>query len=358
MHTMPSSIKKSLSSCFRQFAIWLPKQWQKVSWPQFFLFPVTLLFYLLVRVRALFYDWGLIQQVHLPVPVVVVGNITVGGSGKTPLTIALVNTLKTLGLKPGVISRGYGRETNTVLSVKVDSLPSEVGDEPLLIARRAQCPVFVGANRVQAGKALLDANPDCNILVSDDGLQHYRLARDYEIAVVDGERGFGNQWLLPAGPLREPMQRLDTVDAIVYNQQSTIRKNEILHWQDKVCEMQLAPADLYQLLAPQQTASASQFEQRKVAAVAGIGHPQRFFDTLSALGLSFEPIAFADHQVYDASDFKNIDADVIIVTEKDAVKCEGLADDRFWVLPVNAALSPILVTALVEKLQQVEEDSR
>lgn len=354
---MPSSIKKSLYNCIQKFAVWLPQQWQAVSWPQFLLLPISLIFSLLVRLRRLLYRWGIIKQVRLPVPVVVVGNITVGGAGKTPLTIALVNKLKTLGLKPGVISRGYGRETNSVLAVKVNNMASEVGDEPLLIARRTECPVFVGANRIEAGKALLNAHPNCNIIISDDGLQHYRMVRDYEIVVVDGGREFGNQWMLPAGPLREPMQRLDNVDAIVYNLQSDMHKREPKSWQDKCYNTQLAPADFYQLLTPEREVQASHFSQKKITAVAGIGHPQRFFDTLSTLGLRFKPMAFADHQAYDLSDFQAIDADVVIVTEKDAVKCEAFADERFWVLPVSAELPASLITALIEKLQQLEEDN-
>lgn len=357
MRIMPSSIKKSLSESIRRLAIWLPSQWQTVSWPQILLFPISLIFYLLVSLRGFLYRVGLIKSVRLPVPVVVVGNITIGGAGKTPFTIALVKKLKALGLKPGVISRGYGRETQSVLSVQADSLATEVGDEPLLIARSAQCPVFVGADRIQAGQALLNANPDCNIIISDDGLQHYRMRRDYEIVIVDAVRGFGNQLLLPAGPLREPIRRLENVDVIIYNQQSgSSNTNELLR-RDKTYQMQLSPADLYQLSAPQHTALPSQFKRKKVVAVAGIGHPQRFFDTLMALGLSFEPIAFADHATYGASDFAKIDADVIVMTEKDAVKCEVFADDRFWVLPVNAQLPPPLITALIEKLQQLEEEN-
>ncbi len=351
---MPSSIKKSSSNWVRQLAIWLPKQWHQVSWPQWLLLPITIIFYVLVRLRGLFYRWGLIKQVRLAVPVIVVGNITVGGAGKTPLTIALAKKLQSLGLKPGVVSRGYGRSTKEVLPVQASSLASAVGDEPLLIARRLPgCPVYVGVSRVEAGMALLTAHPDCNVIISDDGLQHYRLARDYEIAVVDGQLGLGNRLLLPAGPLREPVRRLDKVDAIVCNQSTQADSLNLLSWQDRVYAMQLAAADIYQLIGPNNQAKAPLFKQQKIVAVAGIGNPQRLFNTLAALGLSFEAIAFADHDVYDSADFDALNADVIIMTEKDAVKCESFADSRYWVLPVDAVLPPALITAIIEKLQQL-----
>lgn len=349
---MPSFIKKSLSSWVRQFAIWLPKQWHRVSWPQGLLLPITIIFYVSVHLRGLLYRWGFIKQVRLAVPVIVVGNITVGGAGKTPLTIALAKKLQSLGLKPGVISRGYGRLTKEVLPVQSNSQVSAVGDEPLLIARRLLgCPVYVGLSRVEAGKVLLKAHPDCNVLISDDGLQHYRLKRDVEIAVVDAQLGLGNRWVLPAGPLREPAPRLDKVDAIVSNQSAQAGLSDLLSWQEKVYAMRLAAADFYQLIDSGNQVTVQQFKQKKVVAIAGIGNPQRFFDTLSAMGLVFEAIAFADHDVYGSADFDTLDADVIIMTEKDAVKCESFADSRFWVLPVDAVLPPALITAIIEKLQ-------
>ena len=184
------------------------------------LVPLSWLFALITALRRKLYQFGILKSTALPVPVIIIGNINVGGSGKTPAVIWLANQLKQQGYKPAVISRGYGGNATQATSVTPASLPSIVGDEPVLIASRCGCPVWVGANRVDAATELLKARPDCNLIISDDGLQHYRLKRDFEIAVVDAETGKNNARLLPAGPLREPLSRLDKVDAIVCNGES------------------------------------------------------------------------------------------------------------------------------------------
>ncbi|HTY98664.1 MAG TPA: tetraacyldisaccharide 4'-kinase, partial [Rhodocyclaceae bacterium] len=254
------------------------------------LLPVGWLFFLVVALRRLGYRLGLLASVRLPVPVVVVGNITVGGSGKTPLVIWLVDELRRRGRHPGVISRGHGGDGG-VCEVRSDSAAAEVGDEPLLIRRRTGCPVFVGRDRAAAGRALLAAHPDCDLLVADDGLQHYRLARDLEIAVVDG-RGLQNGWPLPAGPLREPARRLRQVQAVVAN-----------GWGGAAgyC-LQLAGDRFYRLGEPAATFTAEALPRAELHAVAGIGDPSRFFAHLAGLGLHFAAHAFPDHHPYGPSD--------------------------------------------------------
>ena len=292
---------------------------------------------------------------HLPVPVVVVGNLIVGGAGKTPLTLALAEQLRTRGWRPGIISRGYGADLGTaVRAVTADSLPQEVGDEPCLLARRSGCPLWVGRDRVAAGRALLAAHPEVNVLLCDDGLQHYRLARDVEIAVFDA-RGAGNGWRLPLGPLREPLARLAQVDAVVGNGCTV----DALALGRPAFTMTLQTDGFYRLGSPQQRCSAAELVTRlagkNVHAIAGIGHPERFFATLRALGLQFEAHAFADHQPYQLADLAFGPQAVLLMTEKDAVKCAALplseAVAEAWVLPVTAQLPPALMDLIVEKLR-------
>jgi tetraacyldisaccharide 4'-kinase len=310
------------------------------------LLPVGLLFFLIAALRRFLFRTGLLAAVRLRVPVVVVGNITAGGSGKTPLVLWLVDELKRRGRHPGVISRGYGGSAEDVREVKPDHAATEVGDEPLLIRRRAGCPVFVGRDRAAAGNALLAAYPDCDLILCDDGLQHYRLARDVEIAVVD-RRGFWNGVPMPAGPLREPVSRLREVDAVVAN-----------GWNgDAAFRMALA-GDRFELLAKvsrgvtggnPRGSTAPDFVGMRLHAVAGIGEPQRFFDHLGALGLQFEAHAFPDHHHYVAGDLA-FDGDAILTTEKDAVKFGNLASLPVWVLPVTATVMPDLAQFVLEKI--------
>lgn len=292
---------------------------------------------------------------YLPVPVVVVGNLIVGGAGKTPLTLALAEQLRARGWRPGIISRGYGADLGTaVRAVTADSLPQEVGDEPCLLARRSACPLWVGRDRVAAGRALLAAHPEVNVLLCDDGLQHYRLARDVEIAVFDA-RGAGNGWRLPLGPLREPLARLARVDAVVGNGCAV----DALAAGRPAFTMTLQTDGFYRLGSPQQRCPAAELVTRlagkNVHAIAGIGHPERFFATLRALGLQFEAHAFADHQPYQLADLAFGPQAVLLMTEKDAVKCAALplseAVAEAWVLPVTAQLPPALMDLIVEKLR-------
>ncbi|MGH8444974.1 MAG: tetraacyldisaccharide 4'-kinase [Solimonas sp.] len=261
------------------------------------------------------------------VPVIVVGNISIGGTGKTPFTLWLVERLREWGWTPGVVSRGYGGHAPAYpYVVDPHGDPRFSGDEPLLIAQRARCPVIVDPDRVAAARELVRGH-GVDIIVSDDGLQHYRLARDLEICVVDGRRGLGNGALLPAGPLRETAARLAGVDLVVVNGDG---------WQrDGALRMRLLPAPLRRLIDGTELQLAALRGQR-VHAVAGIGDPSRFFATLEASGLIVEPHPFDDHHAYGAGDLAFGDDAPVLMTEKDAVKCAAFADARLWAAPVAA----------------------
>ena len=323
---------------------WLERHWHSVTPVSAALFPVSLLFRLIAAVRRAAYARGFVRSHRLPVPVIVVGNITVGGTGKTPLVVWLANYLARHGLRPGIVSRGYGVRTREPRRVAADSDPAHCGDEPVLLARRSGCPVWIGADRVAAGERLLQAQPECSVIVSDDGLQHYRLERDFEIAVLDGERGLGNGLSLPAGPLREPAARLREVDAVVVQGRTGLAHTPSY-------PMTLEGRQFQNLLNPEHLVDAQYFKGRRVRAIAGIGNPQRFFAHLRALGLSFEARAFPDHHAYTANDFSPDGADAIVMTEKDAVKCAGFASEKFWALPVDAVPDPELGPLILRKLK-------
>ena len=313
------------------------------------LWPVSQLFRLLAALRAGLYRAGILKAGRLPVPVVVVGNIFIGGTGKTPLTIWLAQALLDAGLRPGVISRGHGAEGEAPREVTPASDTREVGDEPLLIARRAGVPVFVGRKRVDAGRALLAAHPDVNVVLTDDGLQHYALARDVEVLLFDG-RGAGNGWLLPAGPLREaPSRRRDVT--VVNAPQITPQLAQKVG--GAPFQMQLVGEFAEQLADPGQRRPLASFTGQRVLAAAGIGNPGRFFTLLRGAGLASDELPLPDHYDFRTNPFASVDADVILITEKDAVKCgqlENLKDDpRLWVVPVTARIDARVADLIVEK---------
>jgi tetraacyldisaccharide 4'-kinase len=283
---------------------------------------------------------------RLPVPVVVIGNITVGGAGKTPLTLALAREFAARGRRPGIVSRGYGGANAQPRAAGPGATAAEVGDEPLLLARRSGLPVWIGRDRVAAGRALLAAHPDVDLILCDDGLQHYRLARDVEVAVFDG-RGAGNGRLLPAGPLREPLSRLAAVDAVVCHDSPDLELPATV----PCFAMHLKPGDFYRLDDPGHTCTAATLAGRPLHALAGIGDPGRFFRTLAGLGLEFESHPFPDHHAYTAADLAFAADGVLLMTEKDAVKCGGLTAGESWVLPVEAELPPTLIDHLLEKIR-------
>lgn len=333
----------------------LPRLWyQRVLAVELLpLLPLSWLFGLIVRIRHGLFQCGVLRSYSLSVPVVVIGNLTVGGSGKTPLVLWLIERLRERGWKPGVISRGYGGQANEVQSVTTNSLPDVVGDEPLLLARRSRVPVFVGRDRVAAGQALLAAHPECNIIVSDDGLQHYRLRRTVEIAVFDG-RGAGNAKLLPAGPLREPLQRLSAATAVVWNSVSVIDKS-LLAYALPQFSMRLAGQRFHALADEQRWCAVDNLRGKRLYAIAGIGDPSRFFVQLEILGLEFEAHPFPDHHVYCAADLTFARDGVVLMTEKDAVKCVSLISGEAWVLPVEAQIDALpdgreLLDTILEKL--------
>ena len=319
----------------------LVKGWYQGCRWLWLLWPLSLLFGAIVWLRQLAFKRGWLASERLPCPLWVVGNITVGGAGKTPLTIALVQALKARGISVGVISRGYGAR-NLVQPRLVDgqSAVEEVGDEPLLIARRCGVPLAVHANRLAAGRLLLAQHPDIQLLLADDGLQHYRLQRDCELAVIDGERRLGNGWLLPAGPLREPPSRLLAAQALICNG----GQPQAGEW-----PMQLVPGDWCALNGERQPQLPA---AKRRWALAGIAHPQRFFNTLAALGVETErQLALDDHFALDDDWIsQQVPADVqLLLTEKDAVKLSANLARDCWFLAIDAELPEQLITELIRR---------
>lgn len=305
------------------------------------LLPLSWLYGLVSGGIRLCYKLGFKRAWRAPVPVVVVGNLTAGGNGKTPVVIWLVEQLQQRGIRVGVVSRGYGGKAATYpLLLTADTTSAEAGDEPVLIFQRTGVPVAVSPVRSDAVKAIL-AHHDVQIIVTDDGLQHYRLARDVEIVVIDGVRRFGNGWWLPAGPMRERAGRLKSVDATIVN--GGVAR----------------PGEIPMLLEPGLAVNLRTGERRDVAqlpdivAMAGIGHPPRFFATLEACGARPQKcVALADHQSLTYSDVSALLAEgqTLVMTEKDAVKCRAFADDNWWYLPVDAHLSGERPDALLDSL--------
>lgn len=319
--------------------------WQRRGVIACLLWPLSFIFNLLIVTRLALYALGIFRITILPVPVIVVGNIFVGGTGKTPLVIWIIQLLQEQGWKPAVISRGYGTSDQQVRAVEKNSHPHEVGDEPLLIAKRTGVPVFIGRDRAAAGLALLKAHPSVNIIISDDGLQHYALGRNIEIQLSDS-RGNGNGWLLPAGPLREPATRQSDFYVVNTTEESA----------GDAYVMQLIPVDAERLSDRSQRQSLRDFSfVQSVAAVAGIGHPERFFATLRSHGINLTTTqALPDHFDYATNPFADIQANTILITEKDAVKCmqhNAIANDaRIWVVPVQAHVDASLAKHILEKL--------
>ena len=307
------------------------------------LWPASLVFGLVVLVRRLLYRLRVLKSHNMEIPVIVIGNISVGGAGKTPLVLWVTDFLKHHGRKPGIVSRGYGgsiSKTKEVRAANIASDPSEVGDEPMLLSRRSGCPVWVSADRVLAATTLKRESPEVDVIISDDGLQHYALRRDVEICVVDAH-GLGNRWLLPAGPLREPVSRLKSVDAIV------------VHGADagiKGYAMKLHGESLANLVNGSDRRPLKSFAGQKVHAVAGIGDPRRFFLQLAGAGLKIVPHPFPDHHAFSAADLEFGDTLPVVMTEKDAVKCKRIAKAHHWVFAVDAVPDAAFGGFLLEKL--------
>lgn len=304
----------------------LERSWYRQHGWSLLLVPLSLLFGLVVHLRRAAYRIGWLKVVHIPVPVIVVGNITVGGSGKTPVTAYLASQLHDKGLKVGIVSRGYGGKASAYpLPVHTDTPAGQAGDEPILLASRGDAQVVVDPIRSRAAQLLVEQY-GVDIILADDGLQHYALGRDTEIAVVDGARGYGNGWLLPAGPLREPRSRLANVAM------------QLEHGGHG--DFSLVPAGVQQL-AGNQVYDLANFPQRRVHAVAGIGAPERFFAMLRQYGFEVVPHAFPDHHDFRASDIRFDDELPVLMTEKDAVKCRPVAQPNHWFVPVNARFTTV-----------------
>jgi tetraacyldisaccharide 4'-kinase len=334
----------SMSALAARLETRLAREWQQRGPLAWALTPLACVFGAVALARRAAFSAGWLQAVRLGVPVVVVGNVTVGGTGKTPTVIALVEALRAAGFVPGVVSRGYGAKVVRPTPVTSASHPAEAGDEPLLIARRTGAPVWVCPDRVAAAEALCAAHTDVDVIVSDDGLQHYRLARDVELVVFDQRLG-GNGFLLPAGPLREPLSRRR--DATLINNPF---ERTLPPWPNTFA-LRLEAGDAWHLDNPHLRRPLAQFAGERVLAAAGIGAPERFFATLRAASLSPQTRALPDHYRFSGNPFVDADADAILVTEKDAVKLEAWHDARIWVVPVEAALDHRLTALVVEKIR-------
>ena len=292
--------------------------------------------------RRTLYRLRLLRSARAGVPVIAIGNLTVGGAGKTPLAIHVAELLKSKRWSPAIVARGYGGSVRAPRGVTLASDPAEVGDEPVLMARRSGCPVWVGPERAAVVAALRHAHPDCDVVILDDGLQHYALRRDIEVAVVDA-RGFGNGFMLPAGPLREPKTRLWGVDAV------------IAHGTDRVkgYAMRLVGEEVHRATDARERRPAKSFAGERVHAVAGIGDPQRFFRHLAQLGVEAVPHPFPDHHPFRAADLEFGDVAPVLMTEKDAVKCKRFAKPQHWILPVRAVPDPAFDAWLQRRLGEL-----
>lgn len=317
--------------------------WYRPNIMQYFLYPFSLLYRLIIVIRQFCYQIKLFKTHRVNAPVIVVGNITVGGTGKTPFVIALIDELRKQGFHPGVILRGYrGKSKTWPQYVTSSSDPALVGDEAVLLAAKTNVPVMAGPDRVTSAEKLI-ADHQCNVIVSDDGLQHYALARDIEIAVIDSSRRFGNKLCLPAGPLREPISRLKTVDFIVANGSAQAGEFEMRFVIDEVVSV----IDENKKILLQKLARQG---ERSILAIAGIGNPDRFFESLRSCNLQFETKIFPDHYHFDKKDFDELDADVIVMTEKDAIKCRDFADRRFYAAKGRAIQDVRLMPLIINKL--------
>ncbi|MBT8118403.1 MAG: tetraacyldisaccharide 4'-kinase [Gammaproteobacteria bacterium] len=318
----------------------LEHYWYQANYFIWLLIPISWLFCAVSVVRRKLYQLNLIKSYSSQLPVVVIGNIVAGGSGKTPLLIALCELIKDMGYRPGVVSRGYGGDYSGLRQVTDDDPAELVGDEPLMVQQRTKVPVVVSVDRA-AAVTYLQSNDACDIVLSDDGLQHYRMRRDLEIAVVDARRRFGNGYCLPAGPLREPLSRLQTVDLVAYN---TVNSEA-----EEACSYTLQITQLYHL-GTGESSSLSSLSRKAVHAVAGIGDPGRFFTALRKNELAVIEHAFSDHHRYTQDDFSGWHDECIIMTEKDAVKCRALSLPDAWVIRVDAELAETLESQLNSKI--------
>ena len=341
----------NMPNCFKFHTV-IERHWQK-PYPvlSFLLKPLSGLFAKIAAKRRADFLSGRRKSEKLPVPVVVVGNIHTGGTGKTPIVAALVSGLQEKGVKVGIISRGYGRKSKVVHVLNAESRAEDAGDEPLLLFRKTGAPTAVGSSRAEAGRALLAAHPELEWIVADDGLQHYALQRDVEIAVFPAaDTGRTDLDLLPNGNLREPLARLDSVDAVVV---SGGKVDASFMPSENMFHSRIETGQIYRLNRPSEILDTGRLKNQTVAAVAGIAKPERFFDSLRSMGITLnQTVALPDHADISAADLPNVDA--VIITEKDAVKfSDGIGLNHVWVLPVCAIIEPDLSDFVFERLEGV-----
>jgi tetraacyldisaccharide 4'-kinase len=319
---------------------WIHRVWYQDAVSGLILLPLSGLYRLILALRSLLYRCGVLRTHRAGVPVIVVGNITAGGTGKTPTVLWLLEALRARGFNPGVVSRGYGgSKSGTSMRVDQDSDAAVVGDEPVLLARRGQCPVAVDSDRVRAAGMLVDDGVD--VIIADDGLQHRRLERDYEVCVIDGIRGLGNGRLLPSGPLRELPHRLQTVDLVLINGGSD--DTGVVGFQLRAIEATRVNASL--------TRSLQAFRDTTVHAVAGIGNPKRFFDLLREYGVQVIEHPLPDHAAINRSDLQFDDDFDVFMTEKDAVKLGRKLPDKYWYVPVSLEMDAVIAGPIIEQIE-------
>ncbi len=339
--------------------LFLQKHWYQLTWLSLVLFPLSILFCLISLIRKNFYRYGIFKKISIKVPVIIIGNISVGGTGKTPLVIWLAKFLQSKNYRPGVISRGYGKNSSHNSSMVLDySLANDVGDEPVIIYRHSKCPVIVDADRVR-GVSKLVTEHQCDIIISDDGLQHYRLDRDVEVCVIDGVRGNGNGFCLPAGPLREPVSRLNSIDAIIINKPVNNHGKPFKFDNEykNTYEMQLQESGLVNVYDSSKKKETSSFQGKTVHAVAGIGNPEQFFKYLENLGMQVIRHPFPDHYNYRGDDLLFTDHPTVM-TEKDAVKLWHNKEhiipkkDQYWYLPVSVNVEQSFEEFILKKIEE------
>lgn len=332
----------------------IEKSWYDAKWWNVWLLPFSALFYVLSHARRLWLTHGVKAIKNNHIPVVVIGNINVGGTGKTPLTCQLVKRLNDNGIRVGIISRGYGSKAPHYPYLLAKNEPASiVGDEPKLLRDRLDCPVVIGPDRNAAIELLSQQGID--LILSDDGLQHYKMARDYEIVVLDAKRQLGNRWLLPAGPLREGAWRLKTVDAVILNGVTDIESTQESEGQG----MAIMPSAWVNAKTGERKL-LDFFAGKALHAVVGIGNPQRFFTTLDSLAVKYKEHIFADHHAFTQTDLDiaNAYSQCIVMTEKDWVKCAAFANENMWYLEVDAQLTAALENTLMNDLTALVRRSK
>ena len=333
---------------------WFHRVWYEGGAGYWVLLPLSALYWLIIKLRRLLYRSGVLTSKNVGVPVIIVGNITAGGTGKTPVSVWLARSLAERGFRPGIVSRGYGgSKSSSPMRVDAASDPSVVGDEPVLLAKRSACPIAVDRDRVRAAEMLVEDGVD--LIISDDGLQHYRLKRSYEICIIDGTRWLGNRFVLPAGPLRETASRLFGVDQILVN--GRLRDECETAKEQNAIEFGLVASEVCRLNASL-TRPIERFANMTVHGVAAIGNPTRFFDLLRAQGMQVIEHAFPDHAIISSGSLNFDDDFDILMTEKDAVKMGRSLSDRFWYVPVELEIDPVLAGPWLEQIDSRMKDEQ